>query len=190
MITKEPICGCGLVLFHTEKLTSSGGTTLDFDSKSNFDGSITVGLGNNFALQYRNFEPKSADTRFSGIITTGKIATNEFNVLYKLDKNVAAFAGYASAKGTMEIFGYGSTSSDTKNLWQVGLVGSTAIADKTTLWGSVAAGSNLTNWEVGVSYAFTPNLELNVNYREVKVDDLQGVDVKAKGLGLGVTFKF
>jgi len=33
-------------------------------------------------------------------------------------------------------------------------------------------------------------LELNVNYREVKVDDLQGVDVKAKGLGLGVTFKF
>ncbi len=165
-----------------------------FEKDYNFDGAATFGLGNKWAVQYRYFQPESDKT--FGVVTL-KLATNEFNVLYKLDKNLAAFAGYANAKGTLSASAVSeervtgdSASSSTKDLWQLGLIGSTALGDKTTLWASVGAGSDLTNWEAGIGYAFTPKCEFNVSYREFKVNDLDGVDVKAKGLGFGVTFKY
>lgn len=119
-----------------------------------------------------------------------KLETNEINALYKLDKNIAAFAGYVTAKAGNDYAGLFTVSSRTKKLWQAGVVGSAPLGGKTTLWGSAAAGRDLASWEVGVGYAFTPSFEFNVNYREVKADDLDGMNVKAKGLGFGVTFKF
>jgi len=70
------------------------------------------------------------------------------------------------------------------------------IADKTTLWGSAAAGKDLTNYEVGIGYEFRPNWEFNVNYRDFNVKNFSvqsqggGFDLKAKGLGYGITYKF
>ncbi|MDR3588577.1 MAG: hypothetical protein P4N41_02850 [Negativicutes bacterium] len=188
---------------NSENSGNIDGSSMTFDKKYNLDGAITIGLGNKFAFQYRNFEPKSDDTLLGyGYVrdtrlplkVNSKIAFNEFNVLYKVDKNVAAFAGLLTAKGTLNFLSGPSLSTNTKNLWQVGLVGSTSIADKTTLWGSVGVGSNLTNWEVGVSYAFAPSWEFNVNYREIEAKKLSysgyDVDAKSKGLGLGLTYKF
>lgn len=189
---------------------------LAFDKKYNLDGAITLGLGNKWAFQYRNFEPKSKDMSawvydpeydmdIYGQVNT-KLAFNEFNVLYKLDKNVAALAGMVTAKATANFSGRAyqeggyegsgsfSTSTNTKNLWQVGLVASTELAPKTTLYGMAAAGANLTNFAVGVSYEFAPNLELDVNYRTIEAKKLkyEGVegDVKAQGFGFGITYKF
>lgn len=157
-----------------------------FEKKGNLDAAVTVGLGNKFAFQYRNFEPKSKDSYAYG--SNLKFALNEFNVLYKLDKNVAAFAGYVTTKATYNDWYYSDSRS--KNMWQVGVVGSTQIAPKTTLWGSVAAGNNsLSNWEVGVGYAFASNMEFNVNYREIKAN-VEDTDFKTKGLGFGLTYKF
>ena len=122
--------------------------------------------------------------------------TNEFNVLYKLDKNVAALAGWVNAKGTFsDTLGYINGSTNTQNLWQIGAVASTAIADKTTLWGSAAVGNNLTNYEVGVSYEFSPGWEFNVNYRDLELRNFSflrytGLELKGKGTGFGVTYKF
>lgn len=200
-----------LTFRNSENTGTIDGSSMTFDKKYNFDGAITVGLGNNFAFQYRNFESKSGDTSLGKVYVNdhptwpslnSKITFNEYNILYKLDKNVAAFAGLLSAKGTLNLSGgvdgytlyNGSLPTDTKNYWQVGLVGSTKIANKTTLWGSVGVGSNLTNWEVGVSYEFAPSWEFNVNYRDVEAKKLAysgcNVDAKAKGLGLGITYKF
>lgn len=178
----------------------------DASSKLNFDGALTFGLGNNLALQFRAFSPESKETTFTGNMTgtdKSKISTSEFNLLYKLDKSVAVFVGYVNAKGEMAYSDYPGKNFTTKskNLWQFGVVASTPIGEKTTLWGSVAAGgSSLTNWEVGVAYEIAPNLELNVNYREVKASDFSGTasdgtavttkDLKAKGPGFGITYKF
>lgn len=163
----------------------------DFDKKYNLDAALTLGLGGKWGFQFRNFQPQSADTYFGIPVNVNvKLETNEFNVLYKLDKNVAAFAGYVTAKGTEEFVGVFSASSDRKNMWQVGVVATAPLGDKTTFWASAAAGNDLINWEVGIGYAFSPNCEFNVNYRELKVDDLSGVDMKSKGLGFGLTFKF
>lgn len=188
------------------KNSSSGDVFGDGKSKYNLDGAITLGLGNNWAFQYRSFNPQSGDTPMLAPQTgtdKSKITTNEFNILYKLDKNLAVFAGWANAKGEITFTDYPgfNFTTKTKNLWQVGFVGNTAIADKTTLWASAAFGSSsMTNWEVGVSYEFAPNFEFNVNYREFKADDFTGTSTngtamrlttaKSKGLGFGVTYKF
>lgn len=175
----------------TMRNTANSMMILDFDNKYNFDGAVTLGLGNNWAFQYRYFQPESAATDFGGPPTmTVKLATNEFNVLYKLDKNIAAFAGYATAQETDGFTGLGTITYETKKLWQVGFTGSAAIGKRTTLWGTVGLGRDLTNCELGVGYAITPNLEFNVNYRSLTINDIEGADVKAKGLGFGVTLKF
>ena len=179
---------------------------LSYPKKSNLDAAVTFGLGNNFAFEYRNFEPTSKNFSLYNVgglpgvnvYQNLKLATNEFNVLYKVDKNVAAFAGYmttkatwsASANSPLITFPHGPTLSDSQNLYQIGVVGSSVIAPKTTLWGSVAVGNHsLTNWEVGVGYEFATNLEFNVNYREIKAN-VQNNDFKTNGLGYGITLKF
>ncbi|MBP2654054.1 MAG: hypothetical protein H6Q73_1623 [Firmicutes bacterium] len=166
----------------------------NFDKKFNFDGTVTAGLGNDFALQYRNFVPKSKNTSIDGITYTSKIRTNEYNLLYKLDTNVAALAGLVNTKGYLNANGLGSSETNSKNYWQVGIVASTVVAPNTTLWGSAAAGKNLTNYEVGAAYEFSPGWEFDVNYRNIKLKDFDvenaNPDFAASGFGLGVTYKF
>ncbi|MDR3561110.1 MAG: outer membrane beta-barrel protein [Negativicutes bacterium] len=180
---------------------SGPGYSQDFAKNYNLEGGLTYGLGNKFAFQFRTFEAKSGDTitttpLFAPDRANFKLTTNEYNVLYKLDKNLAAYAGLVTAKGTFAdlTFPGNSGGTNTRNFWQVGLVGSTEIAKRTTLWANVAAGTDLTNWGVGVSYAFTPSWELNVDYRDFQAKNLTipggKVDGKAKGVGIGVTYKF
>ncbi|MBP2649447.1 MAG: hypothetical protein H6Q74_272 [Firmicutes bacterium] len=124
--------------------------------------------------------------------------TNEFNVLYKLNKKINALVGLVNTK--FEVCDFddpsGSFNSNTKKLWQVGVVGSTVIADKTTLWGSAAASKDLTNYEVGIGYEFSPNWEFNVNYRDINVKNFSmdqytaSYEMKAKGFWYGITYKF
>jgi len=159
----------------------------------NIDWGLTAGLGNKFAVQYRQFNPETG--AYNGILReVWKVDTQQFNVLYKLDKNLAGFVGYHQAKNVDHYIG-GSYTSFGKNTMQVGLVGTTPIGDKFSLFGTVGVGSGLTNFEVGVAYAVTPNLDLNVLYRDLRVNGVKfytGAELKneVKGLGYGLTFKF
>ena len=170
-----------------------------FDKKGNLDFGITTGLGNNFALQYTNSNAKSKNTSLvdaGGPFTAkGTLKMQEFNVLYKVDKNLSVYTGIASIKGKVDSDG-GSFSNSSKNKVQFGLIGSTKLAEKTTAYAQVGFASNLTNWKVGVSQEIAPNLELNVDYRRTQAKKLDfgtgigDVDMTAKGLGVGVTYKF
>jgi predicted porin len=159
--------------------------------RGNIDWGVTTGLGNKFALQYRQFNPESKDIgvpsyRFG-------MRTQEVNVLYQLNKNVSAFVGWHQAK----LHSSGITASD-RNTFQAGLVGNTKIAPKTTLYGVVGVGSNLVNTETGVAYEVGKDLDLNVFYRYKKIDKLEynisgetyKDDLKFKGVGVGLTYKF
>ena len=180
---------------------------VSLDKKYNLDWGITTGLGNNFALQYNGYNPKSKDTViYSDPTETDsmniKLKTQELNVLYKLDKNISAYAGLvrlkATANQTVDVSGIStgsSDSSDTKNKIQFGLVGSTKIADKTTAYASIGVASDFTNWKIGLSQEIAPNVEFNVDYRNLKakslaINNIGDVDVTAKGVGFGVSYKF
>lgn len=180
------------------------GESVSLDKKYNFDGAVTVGLGNKFAFQYRHFSPKSAATSFvdsEGELSIGtlQMRTNEFNILHKVDKSVAVLAGVITTSGVatdQEVGSYETSNVHAKTFWHVGLVASTEIAKKTTLWAGASVGTDLFNYEVGLSYALSPNWEVNVNYRGMDLRKLssdhshpQG-NVKLQGLGLGITYRF
>lgn len=163
-----------------------GGYTLSGDGKNgNFDFGVTAGLGNKWALQYRYANPVSKD--YYGF--HAGVRNQEVNVLYQFDKNLSAFVGWHQAKLTSSV-GDG----DNKNTWQIGLVGTTEIAKKTTLYGIVGAGSSLFSAEAGVAYALNKDLDVNLFYRYKRMDDLKAgslaVDTEIKGFGLGLTYRF
>jgi len=183
------------------ELKTSDGTD-SLAKKSNLDFGITTGLGNNFAIQYNDYNAKSKDTTlpdgYGGTYQEhGSLKTQELNVLYKIDKNLSAYTGVVRVKGNVNSDGNGF-SSNTKNKIQFGLVGSTKIADKTTAYAVVGVASDYTNWKIGVSQEIAPNLELTVDYRRLQAKkltfDVAGTlldgDVTVKGLGFGVGYKF
>lgn len=160
-----------------------------FDGKSsNMAGSVTVGIGNDFAVQYRQSDWEASLAPYKA-----KINTQQFNLLYKVNKNVSAFAGF-SKTSLGRLVEDGELKGPNQTDWQVGLIGSKQIAKKTTAYALAAMGSDIRNWEVGVSYAFAKNVEFNVMYRDFRADNLawggHSVDAEVKGIGYGLTFKF
>jgi hypothetical protein len=165
------------------------GDGYSFDGKrNNFDFGVTTGLGNKWGLQYRYFHPVSKD--YYGDFHAG-VRSQEVNILYKLDKNLSAFAGWHQARITTNF----TDSLPNKSTWQAGLIGTTEIAKKTTLYGIAGAGSSLLSAEAGVSYAMAKDFDVNLFYRYKKINDLKiaddyEVDTTVKGFGLGLTYKF
>ena len=150
-----------------------------FKSRYNFEPSFTFGLTNNLALQYRSVNAKSGGS------PSLKLNVTEFNVLYGLTPQVSAFGGFIKTKGTL------AGSSDDRNTMQLGLLSTIPVARKVSLYGIIGAGDKWTNSEVGVSYIFADNWEFNLDYRYMNAKKLlYKNDVKAKGLGFGVTYKF
>lgn len=169
-------------------LSGVGGSGTSFDGKtSNLDFGLTAGLGHRWAIQYRNFSPESGN--YGGIYYGLK--TQEANLLYRFEPHLAAFVGWHQARLSGNVPG---SSLPTKNTCQVGLIGNTEIAPKTVLYGIVGAGGNLFTGEAGISYALQKDLEFTVFYRYKRVDNLQldgvSTDVTAKGIGVGLTYKF
>jgi hypothetical protein len=171
----------------------------NFNKKGNMEFGITTGLGNNFALQYNNFNGKSKDTDFTNaggaFSAAATLKMQEFNVLYKVDKNLSVYTGIASVKGSFDST-IGNSESDTKNKVQFGVIGNTKLSDKTTAYAKIGVASGMTNWKVGVSQELAPNLELNLDYGSLKVNKMAfnngmgDVDMTAKGIGVGVSYKF
>lgn len=179
---------------------TSQGATDALGKKGSMDFGITTGLGNNFAFQYTNSNNKSKDTNLpdgSGgtYRENGSLKTQEFNVLYKIDKNVSAYVGMVNLKGTINDESSG-TASGSKNKMQFGLMGNTKLADKTTAYAQVGFASSYNNWKIGISQEIAPNLELNVDYRRTQAkkmsfdNGLGDVDMTSKGLGFGISYKF
>ncbi|HWQ62644.1 MAG TPA: hypothetical protein VN521_10050, partial [Negativicutes bacterium] len=179
--------------------------------KSSYDLGLTIGLGNKFAFQWQNQTAKSKD--YSGSVTDGvnvlsgstnsKLTANQFNILYSLDKNVAAFVGYTQAKNEFDLRGTlngssfsGTVAGKTVNGWQAGFTGSFPLGDKFSGYGTLGFGNKITCVEVGLSYQFSKDAELNLFYKSTEYKDLQfegasaKYDLKVNGPGIGVTFKF
>lgn len=193
---------------------SSGDLSGNDDAKNRLGAAVTYGLGDKWAVQYKYLDNKSKTYAYEDIAPgdyesgtlNAQLSSHEFNVLYQLDPNISAFVGWtkASAKvnysyqlGTSPstIIETGSgTEKQSKNGYQIGLIGQTKLADKVTGWASVSAGNKITGYEIGVGYDMSEFTEFNVFYRNTKYKDFniadEKFDVKTKGLGAGITFKF
>lgn len=181
--------------------TDSSATVGLDSSGGNYDLGVTVGLGKKFAFQYANQHVKS---NINNIIAGGPnytdLTANHFNLLYQLDKNVAVFAGYARAANdivALPPLPSMTVEGRTASSCQFGVVGSFPLGKKLTAYGIAGFGPHIDSLEAGLGYDFTKNTELNVFYKSVKYKELEyntipdyKIDIKARGMGLGLTFKF
>lgn len=183
------------------------------DGKNNLELGLTFSLGNNLALQYRQANPKgdwsytdTYENEYSRSVgVEAKTRVEEYNVLYKVNKNLSAFTGYVNAKPSASLSAIDgeenigvSLTGHNKNIWQVGLMGTVPIKDKLTAYGIAAVGNDYHNLEAGVGYQITKDLDFNVNYRILKVEKMDvanydgytlTTDTKVKGWGFGLTQK-
>ncbi|MDR7868791.1 MAG: hypothetical protein RIN56_18515 [Sporomusaceae bacterium] len=176
----------------------------DFSGDSNVELGLTFGIGNKWALQYRQYNPTgniwsyrdtnpSDSSEYIQIGFDGKIRSDEYNLLYSFNKNWAGFVGAVRYKGGVSAGGSASINgwsggltipelwSDDQDTFQFGVVGSYNIANKTNLWGLASFGSDYRNWEAGLSYDLGKDIQLNVSYRDTKFDSLKfaGANINA-----------
>ncbi|MGL5513036.1 MAG: outer membrane beta-barrel protein [Sporomusa sp.] len=162
-----------------------------FDGKSRLGAGVTYGIGNKMAVQYKYLDNKTKDYYYYGNINA-EVTGHELDVLYQVQPNVSAFAGFTRSTGKINWDGYSEKQS--RNGYHIGIIGQTKITDDVTGWASVSAGNRLTSYEIGLGYDIAMNAELNLFYRYLKYKDFnvygEDVDATVKGLGAGVTFKF
>lgn len=171
-----------------------------FNQKYNPEVGVTVGLGGNFALQYNGSYYESKDTSIPSWGTTykNKFQSNEYNLLYKLDKHVSGYVGINRIQAKeIEIGSTWHADSKAESRFQAGLIGTTTLAKDLVGYANLGVASDLVKWGIGVGYQFAPGLEFNVDYMETKINKfdfssshLPNNDGTAKGLGFGVTYKF
>lgn len=184
-------------------------------SKEQVAGAITYAVNNKLAVQYKHADNKTKNYFYIEEVTPwsyenkfahAQLIAYEINVLYQIDHNIAAYAGWAKETAKMNWFyNAGSSSSNitysesgsnkkSQNSFQLGLVGQTHFTEDLTGWASIAAGSNIMSYEVGLGYDITKNTECNVFYRYNKYKgfnfDDGDIDVTIQGLGAGITLKF
>lgn len=181
------------------KVSDSTGSAT-YDGKTNWEYGVTVGLGNNFAFEYKNFNPKSKDYNLSGYTANGKLDTQEFNILYKVDKNFTVFTGVNTVKSEYSVGGL-DLDGDSETNWQLGVTGQAPIGKNLTGYATVAAGQDSHSWKIGAAYAIDKNLDFNLFYAENKYNKVKyndnlatgfgnDADYTVKGMGYGLTYKF
>lgn len=84
------------------------------EKKNNFECGVTVGLGNNFAFQYRNSKADSKTDDSSIFRNKYALTSKEYNILYRINKSLSAFAGvtdikYASDLNSISNFNFGNS---------------------------------------------------------------------------------
>lgn len=159
----------------------------DLDGDTSFYGGVTYGLTDKWGLQV-DYSHYGGDAAWGDV----KLDATEFNVLYKLDPHVNAFAGYLYA-GAKETLGSTKYSAHTDG-FQVGLTGWYPLGDKVKTFGKVGIGNNSHIYEIGFSYAVADNWDVDLSYRDVKYKDFKDGriidDYSFDGVRLGLSTSF
>ncbi len=159
-----------------------GGKAVREEAKNKIEGGATVGLGNKLALQF-----KYVDSQQKPSGNDYRLRTQEYNLRYKVDKNVSLYAGEMHARGAVNDW------NATRNIFQGGVQYETAMGKNVTGWAGMGFGSDMQHYEAGVGYALTSNLDLDLSYQYTQVKNIGGnnaVDMTAKGLYAGLSYKF
>lgn len=168
-------------------------------SKANPDFGITTGISDTYAIQYKYHGLSTATANDPDISDQADITMQEFNLIYKINPKTNIFIGINkfSGKNYLSIVNTDvSADFESKNKIQAGITATSSINEKTSYWGTLAAGSDLLNCELGIGQALDKNTDLNLYYRYIRENGAHRVDTRntfdfiSSGFGLGLTLKF
>jgi OOP family OmpA-OmpF porin len=159
------------------------------DAKWNFQGGLTYGLSDKWALQYQYYGLKTeGSSETDGAYTDGN--EHEVNLLYSLNKNFALYGGWNRIKNSL-VYDGGNAFEKTNNVAQLGLVAKAPIAGNLDIYGKAAVGTQKTAmWEAGLGYAITKDLDINAGYRYLNTKATDDYNVSYKGFIAGLSYRF
>lgn len=173
-----------------------GNGNVTTDDKWNFQGGLTYGLTDRWALQYNYYGLKS-----DGNHETDEFGTDgnsqEVNAIYSLNKNFAVYGGWNRIDNKLKF--EGETVSQKNNVAQIGLIAKAPLTDKLDVYGKAAIGTkNTTIWEAGLGYSITPDLDVSAGYRYVNTkladkgdyDAVNDANISYKGFIAGLSYRF
>lgn len=153
------------------------GHEVDFDGDARYRLGGMVGIADNLGLEYMYAAHEGDDD--------ASVQSHQINLVYQFNPYLYGYGGYARNRAKQH--GYHDSTSG----YQVGAIGRLPITDKTTGWARVGTGNTLTQYEIGVGYAFADDWEANVSYNDSKYKDFDGdIDAKTHGVNIGVSYKF
>lgn len=153
------------------------GHTTNYDGNSRYRVGGTVGIADNLGLDY-HYSAHEGNQDAS-------VQSHEVSLIYQFNPYLYGYGGYV--RNRIKQHGY----HDNNSGYQVGAIGRLPITEKTTGWAKFGAGNNITQYELGVGYAFTDNWEANVSYNDSKYKDFKGdIDAKTHEVNVGVSYKF
>ena len=151
----------------------------DLDGNSSFYGNVTYGMDDQWALQY---DYSHCDYNARAVKVKGD--ASEVNVLYKLDPQLNAYAGYVYYGENYNGSGFHNDG------YQVGLQGWYPLADQVNLFGKIGIGNNSQVYELGATYKFVEDWGLDLSYRWAEYEDVGGVDIQFNGVRAGISTTF
>lgn len=181
-------------MFSGDTEVDDGQDTFKLDGDTGFYGGITYGINDKWGVQF-DYNKYGSEWEYEPANLDVDVEAMEFNVLYKVNPNLNAFVGYVTADAEIGLDFLGSSydlgSYDTDG-FQVGVMGKYPFSDKFGVFGKVALGNNSNMYELGVSYAFAQNWNVDLSYRDAQYDDFDdaGVDGEIDGFRLGVSTSF
>jgi len=151
---------------------------------SGWDFSVTTGLGNEWAVKYRQI---NYDTEYSGDSYAAK--SGDLQLIYKADDAIQFYLGYSRTMGYDKTIGQGIAD---KNALVVGTIATHALSKRTKLYAILGGGENVTNIEFGLSFQLKPGVELTPSYRHLTVEKVGPTRIKEnyRNFNLGLTFVF
>lgn len=146
---------------------------------------LTHGLSDKFAIF--TGVTFSQDTNFAPIGPfEGNIA--DVRLQYKMTKELAPFIGYKKWD-----ISYQGPPADvelaSKSGLQYGLLYHRRLSENTSAFALASFGRDIKEYKLGFTYDFNKNCGAEINYRKISLDT-HGDDIDAKGVGLGIAYKF
>ncbi|MDR3577190.1 MAG: OmpA family protein [Anaerolineaceae bacterium] len=153
-----------------------------FTGDNKLFGGITYGLDKKWGLQYKYYGINTKQQIIASVPGNaalseyGKIKgdTNEINVLYSLNPNLALFAGVNRVHTQFDtsLLTAFTQYTATRNIFQGGIVGKAALGDRTDAYALAGGGCHgLFQAEVGVGIKMGDSWEGNLGYRWFRVRD-------------------
>lgn len=160
----------------------SEGRSVDLDGKTRGRLGVTYGLGDKVGIDYK-YVGHAGDSYDSSL------QSNQLNLMYQFNPNVAVFAGYVHNR--FKASNDGESAHLSESGYQVGVLGTMKIAERTSAWASIGGGNKITAYEIGVGYDLTHNFDLDLFYNDTKYKGFKAdSSAKTHGVNLGITYHF
>lgn len=150
---------------------------------------LTHGLSDKFAISTGvTFTSDETFTLHNHQVGPFDAKIYDVKLQYKMTKELAPFVGYKKWE-----INYEGLPADielaSKSGLQCGLLYNKKLSEKTSAFAAASFGQDIQEYKLGLTYNLNKNCSAEINYKKISLT-AHDKDIDAKGVGLGISYKF